>query len=162
MVSKKMHVALNKQIGYEFSSAYLYLSMSAHFHAVNLPGFAHWMNEQYKEEMGHGMKFFSYIYERGGKVELEAIDKPPSSFKNPLDIFKQVLDHEKKVSGTINALYELALKESDYPSQVMLHWFIAEQVEEEKAASDIIEQLKMIGDAPAGLMMLDRQLAARS
>lgn len=162
MLSKKLLGALNQQIKNELDSAYLYLAMSAHFQASNLGGFAHWMNLQYKEETGHAMKFFGYINERGGNVELEGLDKPPSTFRSPLDIFKQVLEHEKKVTGTINALYELALKETDYPTQVMLQWFISEQVEEEKSAADIVAQLKMIGDAPAGLVMLDRQLAARS
>ena len=95
-------------------------------------------------------------------MELEAIDKPPVKFKSPFDIMKQVLEHEKSVTGTIHALYDLAMKENDYATQVMLQWFITEQVEEEKTAADIIEQLKMVGDAPAGLIMLDRALATRS
>jgi ferritin len=108
------------------------------------------------------MKFFHYVYERGGKVVLEAIAKPPADYKTPIDVMKKVLEHEKKVTGTIEALYELSLKEKDYATQVMLHWFIKEQVEEEKNASDIIEMLKSIGDAPAGLAMLDSRLGARA
>jgi len=107
------------------------------------------------------MKFFHYVYERGGKVTLDAIAKPATDYKTPIDVMKKVLEHEKKVTGTIEALYELALKEKDYAAQVMLHWFIKEQVEEEKNASDIIEMLKTIGDAPAGLAMLDSRLGAR-
>ena len=135
--------------------------MSAHFESVNLPGFARWMKVQSGEETEHGMKFFHYVYERGGNVILEAIAKPPADYKTPIDVMKKVLEHEKKVTGTIEALYELALKEKDYAAQVMLHWFIKEQVEEEKNASDIIEMLKTIGDAPAGLAMLDSRVGAR-
>ncbi len=161
MLSKSMLKALNAQINHELFSSYLYLSMSAHFQSVNLPGFAHWMALQSKEEYEHAMKIFNYMTERNGRVVLEAIDKPPTEFKKPLDVMKQVLEHEKKVTGLINRLYDLAVSEKDYPTQVMLQWFITEQVEEEKTAGDIIEQLKMVGDMPAGLMMLDRQLASR-
>jgi ferritin len=161
MLSKSMLKALNAQINHELFSSYLYLSMSAHFQSVNLPGFAHWMALQSKEEYEHAMKIFNYITERNGRVVLEAIDKPPTEFQKPLDVMKQVLEHEKKVSGLINRLYDLAVSEKDYPTQVMLQWFITEQVEEEKTAGDIIEQLKMVGDMPAGLIMLDRQLASR-
>ena len=54
------------------------------------------------------------------------------------------------------------MKEADYPTQVLLHWFINEQVEEEKNATGVVEQLKMVGDSPAALFMIDRQLAARN
>jgi ferritin len=153
--------ALNAQINHELYSSYLYLSMSAHFQSVNLPGFAHWMALQSKEEYEHAMKIFNYITEHNGRVVLDAIDKPPTEFQKPLNVMKQVLEHEKKVSGLINRLYDLAVSEKDYPTQVMLQWFITEQVEEEKSASDIIEQLKMVGDVPAGLILLDRQLGSR-
>lgn len=161
MLSKKMQDALNKQINHEFFSSYLYLAMAAHFEAANLPGFANWMKVQSDEESDHGMKFYHFINERSGRVELDAIAKPPVEFKTPLDVMKKVLEHEKKVTGTIEALYELALKEKDYPAQVMLHWFIKEQVEEEKNATDIIEMLKSIGDSPAGLAIVDQKLGTR-
>ncbi|MBM4160432.1 MAG: ferritin [Ignavibacteria bacterium] len=161
MFSKKMQDAMNQQIKHEFYSSYLYLGMSAHFESVNLPGFAHWMKAQSDEEAEHGMKFFDFINERNGRVVLEAIDKPPTEFKSPLEVMKKVLEHEKKVTAMINALYELAVKEKDYPSQVMLQWFITEQVEEEKSASDIIELLKNLGDTPAGLIMVDEKLGGR-
>ena len=161
MISKKLQDAINGQISHEFYSSYMYLSMSAYFQTANLPGFANWMMIQSQEEYGHALKFYKHIIERGGKVELEAIDKPKADYKNSLDVMKKVLEHEQKVTGLINALYELAVKEKDYPGQIMLQWFIEEQVEEEKNAAEVIHLLKQIGDAPAGLIMLDRQLAAR-
>jgi ferritin len=108
------------------------------------------------------MKFFGYMNERSGRVMLEAIAQPPAEFTSLLDLFQQVLEHERKVTGLINKLYELALKEGDYPTQVLLHWFIQEQVEEEKNAAQIIEQLKMIGTQGTPLYMMDRQLGARA
>ncbi len=162
MLSKPLHDALNEQINHELSSAYLYLSMAAHCDAENLPGFAHWLRVQYREETEHGMKFYRYIYDRGNAVTLKAIAQPPTKFKSPLELFKQVLEHEKKVTGLINDLYALATKEKDYATQTMLQWFITEQVEEEKNATAIIEMLKMVGDSPVSLMMADRQLAARA
>jgi ferritin len=161
MLSKVVEDAINEQIKNELYSAYLYLAMSAHFEAANLPGSAHWMRLQSQEEVEHAMKFFDYVNERGGRVVLQVIDQPPVEFKLPLDIFQQALEHEQKVTGMINNLYALAVKENDYPTQVMLQWFIEEQVEEEKSAGDVVEQLRMIGDHTQGLFMLDRQLGAR-
>jgi len=162
MMTKKVEDALNQQINKELFSSYLYLAMAAHFESVNLGGFAHWMKVQSEEEYGHGMKIYHFINERGGRAILEAIAKPATEFKTPLDVMKKVLEHEKKVTASIEALYELSMKEKDYATQVMLQWFIKEQVEEEKSATDIIELLKSIGDNPAGLAMLDGRLHARA
>jgi ferritin len=161
MLSKTIQDALNNQINHELYSAYLYLSMAAHFESENLPGFAHWMIIQYQEETSHAMKFYKYVHDRSGTVTLKAIDQPPTKFSSPLKIFEQVLKHEQKVSGLINTLFELAVKTKDYPTQVLLQWFITEQVEEEKNDIDIINQLKLAGDTPAAVMLIDRQLGAR-
>ena len=161
MISKPIQDALNEQINFELFSAYLYLSMSAHFETQNLPGFANWMRVQYQEETAHAMKFYRYVFDRNGAVSLKAISQPATKFKAPVDIFKQVLEHEKKVTSLINKLYELALKEKDYAAQSFLQWFINEQVEEEKNAADIIAMLEMVGDSPVSLIMADRQLSAR-
>jgi ferritin len=161
MLSKKIQDAINEQINSEFYSSYLYLSMSAYCEPANMKGFAHWMMLQSKEEWGHGMKFFDYVSDRGGRVMLRTIDKPPAEFKSPLDVFQKVLSHEQEVTAKIHRLYELAVKEDDYATQVALQWFITEQVEEEKNAGEIVDQLKMIGDHKPSLMMLDKQLGAR-
>ena len=161
MLSKAMQDAINQQINAEISSAYLYLSMSAYCASNNRPGSAHWMRMQWQEELSHAMKLYEYVNDRGGRAMLKAIPQPPTEFKSLLDVFQQVLDHERVVTGMINHLYEGAVKENDYPTQVMLQWFISEQVEEEKNASEIIEQLKMIGDQGAAVIMLDRHLGMR-
>ena len=121
MLSKPLVDAINEQINFELASAYLYLAMSAHFEGENLGGFAQWMRVQYQEETGHAMKFFRYVYERGGKVTLKAIPQPTAKFKTPLEVFNQVLEHEQKVTASINKLYELALKEKDYAAQHFFH-----------------------------------------
>jgi ferritin len=161
MLSKSLQDAINEQINLELSSAYAYLSMAAHFEGENLGGFAKWMRVQFQEETGHAMKFFKYVYDRGGKVILKAISQPVTKFKTPLDVFILVLQHEQKVTASINKLYELAAKEKDYASQTFLQWYVNEQVEEEKNATDIINMLKMVGDTSISLMMVDRQLGER-
>jgi ferritin len=162
MISKAVQDAINEQIKNEIYSAYLYLSMSAFFETHNLPGFANWMRIQYEEEMGHAMRFFDYLNDRGGRVILKAIDQPQSEWKSNLEVFEQVLEHEQKVTSLINKLYEVALKENDYPTQVALHWFITEQVEEEKNAVQIIESLKLIEERGTAVLMLDKQLGKRT
>lgn len=161
MLSKPMQDALNQQINAEISSAYLYLAMSAYCAASNRPGSAHWMRVQWQEELGHALKLFEHVNDRGGRAVLKAVPQPPTEFKSLLDVFQQVLGHEKEVSAMIHRLYETAVKENDYPAQVMLQWFITEQVEEEKTATEVVEQLKMIGDQGAAVIMLDRHLGMR-
>ena len=162
MLSKKMQDLMNEQIQAEFYSAQLYLSMSVYSEAENFKGFAHWLKLQYKEETSHGMKFLGHILERGGEVDLRAIEAPPAKFGSMLKLFEEVLAHELKVTALINNLYELALKEKDYASQIFLQWFITEQVEEEANASEIVAQLKMIGDkSVGGLFQLDHALGHR-
>ena len=161
MISKTLQDAINEQINFELFSAYLYLSMSAHFEKQNLSGFANWTRVQYQEETGHAMKLYKYVFERSGAVTLKAIAQPATKFKTPVDVFKEVLKHEQKVTSLINKLYELAVKEKDYAAQIFLQWFVNEQVEEEKNATDIINMLEMIGDSPVSLIMADRQLGAR-
>ncbi|MEI7707127.1 MAG: ferritin [Chlorobium sp.] len=161
MLSKTLQKAFNDQINHELSSSYLYLSMAAFSESQNLPGFANWMKIQTKEESGHAMKLYKFVNERGGRVELQKIEQPPLEFKSPTALFEEVLKHERKITALINKLYELALKEKDYPAQVLLHEFIGEQVEEEASASAILETLKMAGEKGHALIMMDRQLARR-
>lgn len=161
MFSKRVSELMNKQIKYELDSAYLYLSMAAYFEGENLPGLAHWMRLQAKEEQAHAMKFYGYIFERGGSVTLLGIDQPPAKFESVRAVFKQTLEHEKKVTGLIEAIYAAAVEDKDYASQTFLNWFIDEQVEEEKNATDILETMRIGGDSGAALLMLDHHLGSR-
>jgi ferritin len=161
MISEKMQEAINEQIQAEFFSAYMYLSMSAYFECRNLPGFAKWLRVQFQEEQTHALKLYDYLLERDGVVQLQAIPEPPKEWEGNLEAFQAVLEHEQKVTGLINKLYEVALKEKDYATQVMLQWFINEQVEEEKNAHDIIEQLLLIDARGTAVLMLDHQLGKR-
>jgi ferritin len=161
MMDQDLLAAFNQQINNELSSAYFYLSMAAYLESANLPGMAHWMRVQYQEETEHGMKFFDYLNDRNGRVSLQAIAQPPVEFKSALDVFEQTLAHEQKVTCNIYGLYELALQKKDYPSQVFLQWFINEQVEEEKEAGQIVENLKLLCDKPHSLIYMDKQLGKR-
>jgi len=162
MIDKEMEEALNKQINEEFYSAYLYLSMSAYFERTGLKGFANWMYVQYQEEMGHAMKLYRYLLNRGGTVKLYAIKEPPSEWKSPLDAFQQTLEHERHITKCINDLVDLAERKKDRATFNLLQWYVNEQVEEEANDEEIISRLKMLGDKqPQGLLILDRELAQR-
>ncbi len=162
MLSERMMKSLNKQLNAELYSAYLYLSMAAYFESKNLKGFANWMRVQAQEELTHAMKFFDYINERGGRVYLEAIEKPPTEWKSPLDVFEATYEHEVKVTSMINDLVNMAMEEKDHATYNMLQWFVAEQVEEEASADEIRQQLRMIKEDGRGIMMLDRELKQRT
>lgn len=161
MLSKVMADAINKQINAELYSAYLYLSMSAYFDSVNLPGCSNWMRVQAMEEMTHADKFHNYMKERGARVLAGAIDAPPTEWDSPLAVFQAVHAHEQKVTGLINSLVMLASEEKDHATVNMLQWFVGEQVEEEASADAVVQQLKLMGDARGELPMMDRELAQR-
>lgn len=161
MLTKKMQDAFNDQIQAEMASAYLYLSMAAYCEGKNLKGFGHWLRAQYNEEISHAMKMFDYVIERGGQVLLQAIEAPPAEFGSPTDVFAKVLAHEQHVTARINSLYELAVAEKDYASQIFLQWFISEQVEEEGSAGEIIERMKLAGDKGSALVWIDKELGKR-
>ncbi len=161
MINKKVENAFNAQLNEELGSAYLYLSMSAYFDALNLMGFAHWMREQAKEEVSHAMKFFEHINERNGRVILLALKAPKTQWKSPQSAFQEALKHEEYISGCIHRLVELAQKEKDHPAFDFLQWFVDEQVEEEKSVGEVVEKLKLAGDHPAALLFLDSELGKR-
>ena len=161
MIDSDIQDAINAQIRNEYYSSYLYLSMSAYCESKNLSGFASWLRRQSDEELVHAMKFFDYLIDRGGRVVLDSIEQPPSEFGAFLEMFEDVLEHEREVTGMINNLYDLASSKNDQATLVTLHWFIEEQVEEEKSAEAVVEQLKLAEDNPAALLILDRELAAR-
>jgi ferritin len=162
MIGKAMQDAMNEQVNKEFFSSYLYLSMAAYFENKNLTGFAHWMRLQADEEREHAMKFYNFIIDAGGRVELKRIDAPETDWKSNLQVAEQVAEHEAKVTASIHNLYEVALKEKDYAAQVMLQWFISEQVEEEKNAAELVAKLKLIEERGTAVLMLDHRLAKRA
>jgi len=161
MLSKPIQDALNEQIRHEINSAYFYLAMSAYCESINMPGCARWLKLQWQEELEHSMKLFNYMYDRGGRVTLQAIDRPQTDYASVKDVFTQVLAHEQKVTALINALFGAAVKENDYATQVEVQWFIKEQVEEEKHATEILDTLKIAGESGPSLIMLDRHLGNR-
>ena len=162
MLTPSMQSALNAQVNAEYYSSYLYLSMAAYCEEINLKGFANWFRVQVQEEMLHTMKFFEFILDRRGKVELKSIDGPPTKWEQPQAIFDASLEHEQSVSQRINKLADLAVKESDHATHAFLEWFITEQVEEEASVDQIVQQLRLNNNNPAGLFMIDRELAQRT
>jgi len=161
MLNEKMKKALNDQLNAELYSSYLYLSMNAYFKSVNLDGFANWMYYQAQEELGHALKFYDFIIQRGGRVQLQQVEAPPTEWSSPLAVFEATLEHEQKVTGLINDLVEIANNERDHATHIFLQWFVSEQVEEEDNVGGVLEQLKLMGEAKGGLFMIDRELAKR-
>lgn len=161
MLKKSIEEALNKQLNAELYSAYLYLAMSAYCETIPMKGFAKWLRIQSEEEKAHGMKFFDYIIEAGGTVKLARIDTPKAEWKSVGEVFEQVYEHEKKVTGMINSIMDLAVKEKDYATQNFLGWFVKEQVEEEANASEILAQIRMLKDVVGHMFGLDHELGKR-
>jgi ferritin len=161
LLSQRISDAISRQIVAEFSSAYLYLAMAAHFEGEDLQGFAHWMRIQAQEEASHALVFFNFLTERSGMPVLCGLDAPPAAFGTPQEVFKKVKDHERKVTAAIDELVDLAVQEKDHATRAMLNWFVTEQVEEQSVTSSIHARLKRLDGEPSGLLFLDKELAAR-
>lgn len=161
MLSDRLQDALNEQMKNEFFSAYLYMAMAGYFQAEDLPGIASWMRIQALEEMTHGEKFFNFICDAGGRTDLRAIDAPENAFTSPLAAFEFGLNHEQFVTSRINELVDLARVERNHATEVMLNWFVTEQVEEEANFSLIIKKLKRVEGDGRGLLLIDQELGQR-
>ena len=162
MINEKLEKAFNDQINKELYSEYLYLSMQAYFERLNLKGFVNWMSVQVQEEHAHALGMFDYLNQRGGTIELEAIDKPETDWASPLAVFEQVLEHEEYVTSRINALMDVAEETKDRAAMSFLNWYLKGQVEEEDNVGNVLATLKLIGDDKKALLMLDKDLAART
>ncbi len=157
-MDKELVKSINGQMNFELYSSYLYLAMASYLKSLNLNGFANWMDVQAREEIVHMMKFYNFMHDRNAEVELDAIAKPQNRWDSPLAAFEQAFKHEQIVTKRINALLDRAAGVSDHASLNFLQWFVGEQVEEEANAMDVIQQIKLVGDA---LFMLDRELGQR-
>ncbi len=161
MISKKMTKAINDQINAEIYSGYLYMAMSSYCSVLGLKGASHWFFVQMQEEMTHAFRFYKYVSDRGAHCVIDAIEKPEATFKDLKDMFEKTLAHERLVTGRINKLVDLARKESDHATDVMLGWFVTEQVEEEATASEFLQMVTLAGKDMSGILMIDKELGAR-
>ncbi len=161
MLKKEVEYALNTQMNVEMVSAYVYFAMSAYFESQGLKGFAGWLRQHAKEELGHAVKIYTYMVSRSGTLRFDTIASPHGKWNSPLAVFEEALAHEKEVTADIDRLVDLAMKSSDHATHHFLQWFVGEQVEEEATVSDIVNQLKLIKGDSGALFMLDRDLGAR-
>ena len=162
MISKRLHDAINAQVNAELWSAYLYLAMSLDAENKGYKGVANWFYVQFQEEQAHARIFMNYLNSRDAKVTLLPIDPVPASWDSVLDMFRQTLEHEKKVTSLINNLAFIATDDRDFASINRLNWFIDEQVEEEESARDMIAAVEAVEGNKYGMYMLDKDLAART
>lgn len=161
MISKAMAASLNKHLNLELHSAHLYLCMSSAANEMGLKGAANWFMVQYREEMGHFMKFYSYLVDQGTNVSLLASKAVPNSYTSLLEMMKKTLTHEQMITGCINNLTEQAVQEKDHATQIFLQWFITEQIEEENNDRDLIAKLTLVGENGQGILMIDGEMAQR-
>lgn len=161
-MNKKVVEALTEQVNKELYSAYLYMAMEQYLEDQDMSGMANWMYQQALEERFHARKMMKYLNSRGEKVVLKQIDAPKVEWNSVKEVFDDVLEHEQFVTNSINDIQGIAVDIKDYATMNFLQWFIDEQVEEEEAATDLIKQLKLIGDNGYGLLMLDKEMAQRS
>ncbi len=160
-MDQKVAALINEQINKEFYSAYLYLDFANYYAAAGLDGFENWYKVQAQEERDHAMLFYQYLQNNSQKVTLEAIAKPDCVLTDNMAPLKAGLKHEQFVTSLINEIYAAAFEVKDFRTMQLLDWFVKEQGEEEKNASDLITKMELFGSDAKGLYMLNSELGAR-
>ena len=153
--------ALNDQINHEFGAAYVYLGMAAYFETLDLDGFAGWMRAQSEEEWAHGMRIYDHLAARDVPIKLAGLAAAETEYSDPQAVIAQALTLEQGTTRSVNALYAQAVELGDFQAKSLMDWFVNEQVEEEDTLRTLLSQLRIAGDEGAGLLILDRELAAR-
>lgn len=161
MSNEKIQVMLNKQVTKEFFSAYLYLAIANYYAQENLDGFANWFEVQAKEELDHAMLFRKYMLNNGYFVGFEQIDAPDTAYSTFGEPLALALAHERMITASITEIYTVALECKDYKTTQMLDWFIKEQGEEEKNATDLCKKFELFGSDAKSLYLLNTELMAR-
>ena len=160
-MSSEMERALSDQLNAELYSFYLYLAVANWYRSQGLDGFAHWMEAQAQEELGHALKIYHHLHQRGGVPVLGALEAPPASWDSPLAALEAVADHERQITRRVTQLADLAVREKDHASRILADWFVTEQVEEEATVGDLVRKARMLATTPNGIYLLDRELAQR-
>ena len=160
-MKKEVLNALNEQINFELYSGYIYLNLSIAMERENYKGYAKWLANHYKEELAHADQFIEFIQKRDAKPELMTIEKKNFDVKEPLEVAKIILDHENKVTERIYKIHDVAKKSDDYATEIFMHQFINEQIEEEELALDIVDNFTLAGDNIAAKITIDRELGSK-
>lgn len=162
MLDQTVARLINEQVNKEFYSAYLYLDFSIYYEAIGLDGFANWYKIQAQEERDHAMLFLTYLQNNGECPKLGAIDAPDKVYESFRDPLAAALAHEEYVTSLINAIYAEAMKANDFRTLQFLDWFVKEQGEEEKNASDLLGRFDLFASDVKGLYALDSEMGART
>ena len=158
MLTPKVEEVLNNQVRLEGNSSHVYLAMASWASREGLEGVSSFLYQHAEEERGHMLKLIKYINERGGVAVIPALDQPPTSFDTLRHAFEDILEHEIKVTKSINGIVEVCLSEKDYTTQNFIQWYVSEQLEEETLARHILDKLNLIGDDKGRLYLFDRDI----
>ena len=158
MLSEVMQAALNEQIKMEAESSQIYLAMASWAEVKGFEGIAIFMFKQSDEERQHMLKLVKYVNQRGGHAIISALEEPKLDYTSFRTLFRQLYEHEVKVSQSINMLVDIALTAKDYATSNFLQWYVSEQIEEEASAKVILDKIDLIGDDKGGLYMFDNDM----
>ena len=158
MISEKIENLLNQQIELEAAASQFYLAMASWAEVQGYNGVSAWLFTHSDEEREHMLKLIRFVNERGGNAMIPALTSPPRSFNGITEVFDTLLQHEVKVTNEINKLVDFCLAEKDYTTHNFLQWYVAEQIEEERVARQMLDKLKLIGNDKGGMYLFDRDL----
>lgn len=150
--SERVVAGINEQIGREFAAAHQYVAIGAFYDAQTYPQLAKYFYEQAEEERTHAMKMVNYLLESGAKLDLGQVPAPRGSFDDHVEPVRIALEQERANTVAIGKLFDGARESRDHASEVFLHWFVEEQVEEEAAMESLLQVAERVREFP---MMLE-------
>ena len=159
MISNDMATRLNAQVNMELYSAYFYLALSSQAESGSLKGVSNWFMAKHYEEQAHAMKMYRYLKDQDATIELQPVAAPPADDLTVQQMLEATLTHEREVTAAIHGLVDHALVEKDHATNAFLQWFVTEQIEEEATVNEVLGRLRLFGDKPEGLLMLDQELS---
>ncbi len=149
---------LNDQIKYEAMASMDYLAMASWADAEGYGGIANFFYTQSEEEREHMLKLVKFMNERGGKVNIPALDEPKDDFTSLASLFQKFLASEEFVTEKINIIIDECLNQKDYNTNNFMQWYVTEQLEEEATARTLLDKLNIIGDDKSGYYLFDRDI----
>lgn len=158
MLHDQIEQALNQQIALEGGSSHAYLAMAVWAETNGFDGVASFLYVHAEEERQHMLKLMRFVNERGGVACVPALESTQDSFDGLEHVFQLILEHETRVTASINDVVDQCLKLKDYTTHNFMQWYVAEQIEEEALARKLLDKLALAGGDKGALYLFDRDI----
>ena len=156
MAANRFAEALNEQVANEFGASQQYVAIAVYYDTETLPQLAAHFYRQAVEERNHAMMMVQFLLDADETVRIPGVEAPRTDFSDARAPVALALEQEKRVTGQIVALVELAREEGNLVGEQFLHWFLQEQREEVSSMSHLLATVERAGE---NLLIVEEILA---